>query len=145
MSPSEVVDRALALLLEHDMTAFAGLWARDGVLEFPFAPPGYPQRLQGRAAISEYLRDYPETFDIRSISERTVHRTVDPEVVIAEFQATGRVVASGNPYRMRYIAVITVRDNEIRRYRDYWSPLAAAEAMGGVAALMTTFAGGPHE
>lgn len=54
-----LVDRALALLLAKDMAGFAELWAPDGVLEFPFAPPGYPSRLNGRAEVRDYVRDYP--------------------------------------------------------------------------------------
>lgn len=141
MTPLELVDRALGLLLAKDMERFAGLWSEDGVLEFPFAAPGYPARVSGRIAIAEYLRDYPSIVDVREIAERRVHQTVDPAVVVAEFDATGVVVATGSPYLMRYIAVITVRDNEIHCYRDYWSPLAAAEAMGGSAALTATFGG----
>jgi uncharacterized protein len=114
------------------------------VLEFPFAPPRYPQRLEGRAAVQEYLRGYPEIVDVREISEQAVHQSVDPEVVIVEFEAAGVVVATGAPYRLRYIAVITVRDGEIQHYRDYWSPHAAAEVMGGVDELMAGFAGGPR-
>ncbi|MEV0618839.1 nuclear transport factor 2 family protein [Nonomuraea sp. NPDC050404] len=148
MNPPELIDRALELLLAKDMAAFAGLFAEDGVIEFPFAPPGYPPRVEGRTAITAYMRGYPDLLDIREFTEQTVHRTVDPEVVVAEFEAAGRVVATGRPYRMRYIAVLTVRDGEIHHYRDYWNPLAAAEMMGGAQELNAAFAhesGGGHE
>lgn len=131
MKPQELVSHAFGLLLAQDVAAFAGLWAEDGVLEFPFAAPGYPALVEGRAAIAEYMRGYPDILKIEEIPRPVVHQSVDPEVVIVEFEASGTVVATGAPYRMRYIAVITVRDGEIQRYRDYWSPLAAAEAMGG--------------
>ncbi|WP_029900479.1 nuclear transport factor 2 family protein [Nocardia brasiliensis] len=142
LNPGEVVDRALSLLLAQDMSGFADLWAREGVLEFPFAPPGYPERLVGRAAIAEYLRDYPSILDLREITSRTVHQSVDPEVVIVEFEAAGRVVATGKPYRMRYVAVITVRYSRIQHYRDYWNPLAAADLLGGAEELTSAFSGG---
>jgi ketosteroid isomerase-like protein len=138
----EVVDHALDLLLAKDMTRFAGLWAETGAMEFPFAPPGYPPRVEGRVAVHEYLRGYPDLFDVREIADKVVHRTADPEVVIVEMEAAGFVVATGRPYRLRYIAVITVRDGEIRHYRDYWNPLAATEVMGGAEQLNTAFAGG---
>ncbi|MET0190118.1 MAG: nuclear transport factor 2 family protein [Pseudonocardia sediminis] len=129
-TPTELVEHALELLLAHDMAGFAGLWAVDGVMEFPFAAAGSPQRLDGRAAVADYLRDYTDHVDIREVVERTLHRSTDPEVVIAEFEVDGVALATGRPYRMRYIAVITVRGGEIVRYRDYWSPLAVAEATG---------------
>ncbi|WP_433272334.1 nuclear transport factor 2 family protein [Actinosynnema sp. CS-041913] len=137
----DLFHQSLSLLLAKDMTGYAGLWAADGIFEFPFAPAGYPARLTGRAAIEEYLRGYPDLLDVREITARTVHRTTDPDVVVAEFEAAGRVVATDRPYRMRYAAVLTARDGEIASYRDYWSPLAAAEVLGGSDAL-AAFGGG---
>ncbi|MEU5260871.1 nuclear transport factor 2 family protein [Amycolatopsis sp. NPDC021455] len=141
MRPLDLVEHALDLLLKHDMAGFAGLWAPDGVLEFPFAGPGYPARVEGRDAIREYLRDHPNLLDIREVTAKTVHETADPAVVVVEFTVAGVVVASRKPYELSYVAVITVEDGEIRRYRDYWSPLAAAGVLGGVEELTAAFNG----
>lgn len=141
MNAPELVEHALDLLLAKDMAAFAGLWAEDGILEFPFAAPGYPPRIDGRAAVADYMRGYPDILDVRDIAQKVVHQTADPDVVIVEFEAAGIVAATGQPYAMRYIAVITVRNSEIQSYRDYWSPLAATEAMGGAEQLL----GGAHD
>jgi ketosteroid isomerase-like protein len=141
MTPKELVSHAFDLLLAQDMAGFAELWAEDGVLEFPFAAPGYPPVVEGRAAVEEYLRGYPDILKIEAIPDPVMHQSIDPDVVIVEFEASGTVVATGAPYRMKYIAVITVRNDEIQCYRDYWSPLAAAEAMGGMHEL-SGFGGG---
>ena len=37
------------------------------------------------------------------------------------------------------LVVLTVRDGQILRYRDYWSPLAAATALGGLEELTSAF------
>lgn len=139
----ELFAESLRLLLAKDMAGYAGLWAVNGVFELPFAPPNYPARLDGRATVEEYLRGYPDLLDVQAISEQTVHETADPDVVVAEFEAVGVVVSTGRPYRMRYVAIITARDGEIAHYRDYWNPLAAAEAMGGLGELTTAFTDGP--
>jgi ketosteroid isomerase-like protein len=144
MNAQAVVDRALELLIAQDVAGFAALWAEDGVLEFPFAAPGFPSRLEGRAAVAEYMSGYPDILRIKEFPAVVVHQSVDPDVVIVEFEAAGTVVATGAPYRMRYIAVITVRDGEIESYRDYWSPAAAAEVVGGSSELRDAFAGGPR-
>lgn len=123
MTPSELLDKGLELLLAKDMSGFADLWATDGTMEFPFAPPGWPTRLDGREAVREYLRGYTDVYDIRSVTEQTVHETTDPEVIIAELEVAGVVVHTGAPYQRRYISVLTVRDDRIAGYRDYWSPL----------------------
>ncbi|MFE7120830.1 nuclear transport factor 2 family protein, partial [Streptomyces sp. NPDC057654] len=54
----------------------------------------------------------------------------DPEVIIVEMRAEGRVVATGRPYEMTYVVVATVKNGLITRYRDYWNPLAATEIAG---------------
>lgn len=81
-------------------------------MEFPYAPADYPQRLDGRAAITGYLRDYTDHVGLRAITARTVHQTLDPEVVVVEFAVDGTAVRTGRPYRLRYISVITVHDRE---------------------------------
>jgi ketosteroid isomerase-like protein len=81
--------------------------------------------------VAEYLRDYTDHVDLRAITRRTVHQTLDPDVVVVEFEVDGTAVRTGRPYQLRYICVITVRDGEIAGYRDYWNPLALAEALGG--------------
>lgn len=126
----DVVDRALALLLDHDMAGFAGLWAPDGTITFPFAAAGYPTQVVGRAAITEYLASYTDLFDVREVAAQTRHHTPDPHTVVVEFEIAGIAVARGAPYRMRYVCVITVDTDGITSYRDYWSPLAAAEILG---------------
>ncbi len=130
-----VVDRALELLLAHDMTGFAHLWTRTGTMDFPFAGPGQPARLEGRAAIVDYLAGYTDMLDVRAIASQTRHHTVDPETVIVEFEVEGLAVESQSPYVMRYIAVIAVGADGITSYRDYWSPLAAVAALGSTAPI----------
>lgn len=134
-----VVEEALRLLVAKDMTGFAKLWAEDGIIEWPFAGPGFPQRVEGRSAVHEYMAHYPELVDVREILAQTIHETLDPAVAIVEFEVGGVVVRTDKPYRMRYVAVVTTRDGEITCYRDYWSPLAAAEAMDGADVVNASF------
>ncbi|MFY1635851.1 nuclear transport factor 2 family protein [Solwaraspora sp. WMMB335] len=126
---ARLLHRGIDHLLAKDMPGFLALWHDDAVAEFPFAPPGYPRRLDGIDAVTDYLIDYPKLIDIAEFTEVTVHQSVDPEVVIAELTATGTVVPTGQPYRMSYVVVVTVRDGKIAHYRDYWDPLAAADTI----------------
>jgi uncharacterized protein len=137
----EVQERHLALMLEKDMPGWIDLWAEDGVFEFPFAPPGFPRRLEGKAAVRDYIKDYPDHIDLAVFHDVQVHPTVNPDVLIVEMSAEGRMVATGKPYAMSYIYVLTVRDGKIVGYRDYWNPLVALEALGGAESLTAAFNG----
>ncbi|MEU8587641.1 nuclear transport factor 2 family protein [Streptomyces sp. NPDC048664] len=126
-SPEELYRHSLRLLLAKDVPAWVDLWAEEGRMEFPFAPPGWPGRLEGRAAIADYMRDYPDHIDLHDFPDLSIHRTTDPETIVVEMRAVGRLVRTGGPFEMTYIAVVTVRDGRFTAYRDYWNPLALQE------------------
>ncbi|MEW2087111.1 nuclear transport factor 2 family protein [Streptomyces sp. NPDC005283] len=130
-TPSGVFRRGLELLLAKDIEAWVELWAEDGVCEFPFAPPGAPRLLEGKSAVHAYMAHYPDHVDLSGFPYLEVHRTEDPEVVIVEMRAEGRAVATGKPFEMSYVVVVTVKDGLITRYRDYWNPLVALDVAGG--------------
>ncbi|BCL30965.1 hypothetical protein GCM10017557_58240 [Streptomyces aurantiacus] len=62
--------------------------------------------------------------------------TAEFDTIVVEFTAHGRTVRTGEPYRLDYITVVTARDGLITRYRDYWSPPAAAAAAGDLPNLL---------
>ncbi|MFJ9815392.1 nuclear transport factor 2 family protein [Streptomyces sp. NPDC101151] len=126
-SPAELYRRSLQLLLDKDIPAWVGLWAEDGVMEFPFAPPGWPERLEGREAVADYMRDYPDHIDLHGFPEVRIHETTEPGTVVVEMRGVGRLVETGNPFDMTYIAVVTVEDGRFTSYRDYWNPLAVQQ------------------
>ncbi|MEV0698797.1 nuclear transport factor 2 family protein [Saccharopolyspora sp. NPDC050389] len=136
MEANQLFEQALDLLLAKDMDGFVDLFAPDCTFEFPFAA-GTPERLSGREALREYLADYPQKLDIAGFPSVIVHQTTDPATIIAEFTARGRTVATGADYEMRYVAVIVVRDGAIAGYRDYWSPVMGAKALGALADFVT--------
>ncbi|MFE2164663.1 nuclear transport factor 2 family protein [Streptomyces sp. NPDC059447] len=127
MDPAELYRHGLTLLVAKDIPGWVDLWDENGVLEFPFAPPGRPERLVGRQAVWEYMRHYPEHIDIHDFPEVTIHRTTEPETIVVEMRAVGRLVETDSPYEMTYIAVVTVKGGLITTYRDYWNPLAASQ------------------
>ncbi|MFJ9210856.1 hypothetical protein CU044_0400 [Streptomyces sp. L-9-10] len=123
-SPADLYRHSLRLLLDKNIPGWVGLWAEDGIMEFPFAPDGRPKRLEGREAIAAYMRHYPDHIDLHDFPALRIHRTTDPETIVVEMRGVGRLVQTGRPFDMTYIAVVTVQDGLITSYRDYWNPLA---------------------
>ncbi|MFG2847088.1 nuclear transport factor 2 family protein [Kitasatospora sp. NPDC048296] len=127
VTPAELYRHGLRLLLEKDIPGWVDLWDEDGVLEFPFAPQGWPERLAGRQAVADYMRHYPDHVDVHDFPDVKVHRTTDPETIVVEMRGVGRLVETDSPFDMTYIAVVTVRNGRITSYRDYWNPLAVQQ------------------
>ncbi|MFE5030615.1 nuclear transport factor 2 family protein [Streptomyces sp. NPDC056683] len=131
LAAADLVRRSLDIFLAKDMRAWADQCDENVVVEFPFAPEGSPTRLEGRAAVHEYLKGYPDLIDVHRITSLTVHATDDPDTAVADWSVTGRVLANGNPYDMSYATFVTFKDGKIVRYREYWNPLAFLKALGG--------------
>ncbi|MFJ6718730.1 MULTISPECIES: nuclear transport factor 2 family protein [unclassified Streptomyces] len=126
-SPSDLYRHSLRLLLDKNIPAWVDLWAEDGLMEFPFAPAGRPQRLAGREEVAAYMRHYPDHIDLHDFPDLRIHQTTDPQTIVVEMRGVGRLVANDAPFDMTYIAVVTVQDGLITTYRDYWNPLAVLE------------------
>ncbi|MFE2375616.1 nuclear transport factor 2 family protein [Streptomyces sp. NPDC059398] len=122
-APADLYRHGLRLLLDKDIEGWVGLWDENGVFEFPFAPDGWPRRLEGRAAIADYMRGYPGHIDLHDFPSVEIHRTTSPRTIVTEMRGVGRLVRTGSPFDMTYIAVVTFDNGLITHYRDYWNPL----------------------
>jgi uncharacterized protein len=123
------VFEALDALTRKDTSKWSDLFADDGVQELPFAPEGSLRRIESKAAIADYLKDYPELLDLHHIGQPVWHH--DGDTAIAEFSVEGTAVPTGKPYNQRYISVIKHKDRKVTRYVDYWNPEIISEALGG--------------
>jgi len=127
----QLLRNSLDRFLAKDMKGWTELCDENVVAEFPFAPEGSPAKIEGRTALYEYLRNYPSFIDVRAIPTLNTYATDDPNVAIAEWHASGRVVGNGNPYEMSYATFVTFRRGLIANYREYWNPMAFTAAMAG--------------
>ncbi len=128
---AQLLKRSLDTFLAKDIKGWAELCDQNVVVEFPFAPDVASRKIVGRAAIYEYLKNYPSVIDVQSTPTLTVHATDDPHMAIAEWSVSGRVISNGNPYEMSYATFVTFKNGLIVNYREYWNPMAFMAAMSG--------------
>jgi len=130
-TPADVLTRRRRLILSGDADGFADLFAPDGVIESPFAPPGVPSRLEGREAIREYSRHVmasPLRFEDFEVAE--LYQTQDPEVVIAEMRATGTLTTTGQSFTATSIQILRIREGHIVLFRDFADPRVLEDVIG---------------
>ena len=131
LSPREVAEQVRRMVAGEGVS-FADLFAVDGVIAYPFAPPGHPAEVAGQDAIRAYFTAAGasrELFTMEGV-EALVWQTDDPEVVITEITHHGWSRVTGAPYRFTALGVIRVRAGRIVRYDDYMDPIALARLLG---------------
>jgi ketosteroid isomerase-like protein len=143
-----VVDMLMGALgdrIDPATKSFVEMMSEDFVMEFPYARPGMPTRVEGRAAVLAHLIKVGEGVSVDSADNLVVHETADPEVVILEFDGHGRSAKTGEPYEQRYISVIRARGGKIIHFKDYWNPIQGLKAQLGSAAVDAFILGAPSK
>ncbi|MGI8333725.1 nuclear transport factor 2 family protein [Actinomadura scrupuli] len=127
----EVLERLRRAAISQSADDMSRLYAGDAVHEFPFTAPGVPSRLEGRDEIVNWIAAGWKAGPLKYERYRTlaVHDTDDPETIIVEQEALGTSSSTGE-FALPNIVVLTVRNGQIVRLRDYVNVLAAAAAMG---------------
>jgi ketosteroid isomerase-like protein len=130
-TPREVFLRLVNGVADRDFDALPDLYAEETDVRHPLWPGGTPPLTSrdelrrhfstGAAAVAS-VRFHPDNV--------VVHETRDPEVIVAEFEYRGTVLATGEPYTVPCVFVMRVRDGQIVESRDYIDHLSSARARG---------------
>jgi ketosteroid isomerase-like protein len=127
----QILERFRQAAISQSADEMRLLYAADAVHEFPFTAPGVPSRLEGRDDIVDWIAAGWKANTLRYERYRTlaIHDTNDPETIIIEQEALGSSTTTGE-FALPNIVVLTVRNGQIIRLRDYVNIPAAAAAMG---------------
>jgi ketosteroid isomerase-like protein len=127
----EVLERYRQAAITRSADDMSRVYAVDAIHEFPFTRPGLPSRLEGRDAIVTWIAAGWQAFPLKYERYRTlaIHDTGDPETIVVEQEALGTSAATGE-FALPNIVVLTARNGQIARLRDYVNIPAAAAAMG---------------
>lgn len=114
-------ENAIQALRAGDVDGWMKIYAADAVHEFPFAPEGRVDKLEGREAIAAYMAQLPKLIRFGSLSDVRV-REIENELII---EATGhhRRVSDDTLRELSYVWFITLRDGQVTHFRDYMNPL----------------------
>jgi len=123
--------RVLGNRLRPDAEMFPDMFAVDGVLEYPYAPPGLNTPIAGRDAIIANFQRIRKLLRIDGVADVSEIEVSDPDMVVLEFSGRGEGLLTKEAYNQRYISVIRMRDGNIVHYKDYWNPIAFLRAVKG--------------
>ncbi|QQM29612.1 nuclear transport factor 2 family protein [Martelella lutilitoris] len=128
-SLSTLLRQALGDALALDASTLLDMCAEDVVFEFPYHPPGFTERLEGRAALEIYLPIVSKLISIESVTLHEAFISARGDMAAIEFSCKGHSPKTGARYDQDYVSIIGLRDGRITRYRDYWNPLVVLSAI----------------
>ena len=96
--------------------------AENAVFEFLYNFPGFTNRIEGRALYMDWVGGYSNI--LHSADNLRVHKSMEPGVVILEYEVHGIAPSTGKPYDNRFCSVIKIKNRKIVHWRDYMDSLA---------------------
>lgn len=127
----QAVRTFLTSLETKDMAAFASVWAEDAVQDMPFAPEGFPKRVEGRENLIQHYAAWPEISGAASFTDAlVVYPMGDPTMVFAEWRGSVDIISTGRIYNQRYGGLFHVVNGKIVLFREYFDPIVFSEAFG---------------
>jgi hypothetical protein len=135
----QILQSYLVLFSQQRWDEWIDLWTDDGVLEFPFAPPGRRSRYLGKPDILAYMKAVAVRIKSEGLEYFHMHAMLDPAVACVEMGVKGRIVETGAPYLQRYISIVETKGGKVSLYREYWNPIVSMDANGGRDAWTAAF------
>ncbi len=130
MGAAKVLEQIFEAFKTENFQVLLDLIAEDAVMEFPFATPGRPRRVEGKDNIIEYNIQVMSLSKATGFTDIEIHRTADLDCVIVEMTGHGTVLATGNTFERRYIDVFHTKSGRIQFVRDYWNPQESPTVQG---------------
>ncbi|MCF2717078.1 MULTISPECIES: nuclear transport factor 2 family protein [unclassified Paenibacillus] len=123
----EILKGFQSSLVKQDFDQWFALFSEDAVVEFPYAPAGYTQRLVGIKEIRKYV--YELFKQVRILSFSSPHLLVTNDKMVAEYTCDAVMTGTDKPYRQQYISIFHIKDGKITLFKDYWNPIVLLEAV----------------
>lgn len=145
-SPRETAERFLRAAISPDPGDMADCYAPGVVIEMPFAvAPLIPDRVETtREELRARFKAGAASRRYKRLSSVVIHETTDPEVVIVEYELHGEFTETAEPFSLRFLMVLTVRDGQIVHSRDYSNPIAGARVIGRLPELIAAVSPDAH-
>ena len=122
MGAAEVFEQVFKLIQTGNVHALFDMMAEDVVMEFPFAPPTRPRRVEGKNKIIMYNQAILDIVSFSHFTDIEIHHMIDPDCVVVEMTSHGTVLETGKTFERRYIDVFRTQNGCIKLIRDYWNP-----------------------
>jgi ketosteroid isomerase-like protein len=132
-----LLQRYTQSLFTKDIDGWMSLLDDNFVIEFPFAPQGRPNRIEGKANLHSYIQQVLNSIEFVGIVQQQIHLAADADVMIVEITVEGRAPSMEKIHTLKYIWVLTTKDGKLIHQRDYWNPQAMLEVMRDATASQT--------
>jgi ketosteroid isomerase-like protein len=103
----------------------------EAVFEWPYLPvPDFPSRMVGTHAFRLATERGMADFDPYRHRVTQFYDTVEPDLLIAEYESDTVYHPTGRAYANKYLGIVRFTGEKVSWWKEYINPLTIKEAMG---------------
>jgi hypothetical protein len=130
--PAKVIAQFLQFLSRGSLSSWSELWADDAVQLMPYAPEGFPKRLDGRARIVRHYENVlANKVDGVRFTDILIFGSADARYAYAQYRGESVNRSTGKAYRQQYAGMFEFENGLIRTWTEYFNPLPFIDAYDG--------------
>ena len=116
--------------LDSSIDRCVGLFADDGVFEFPYFPVlGMPSRFQGKVALREVLELIRSHFSSFTLSNIEIHEVKDGDALFVRYHSDGFIDGTERVYAQDYVSQLVAENGKIKILREYLNVISTARML----------------
>ncbi|MCH7408151.1 PhzA/PhzB family protein [Belliella sp. DSM 111904] len=127
-SNTQVVDSFFSAMEAQKFETIKEVFAENAVQLLPYAPEGFPNRLEGSEAIYNQFSGLTAYFSKMKFT-REIYATEDPNFFFVKFKGDMEL-KNGGKYENDYLATFKLENGQIIEYTEYFNPIVMAKAFG---------------
>ena len=131
LTPSQTMQAYLDSFVENNMDKLFSLFAKEAIVEFPYAFGDLSTKVEGIEAIKNYYQDATKYFEFHKYYDVNIYETNDSNSIVAEFKCDAKTLSTNKDYPQVYISTLRLENHLIAHYKEYWNPLIVQNAFGG--------------
>ena len=131
-SNREIIENIYRHFENKDIAAVSEIVAEDIVMDLPYSPEGYPKRLIGKKDLMNHFESALAAYGKVKFINMRFWDMADPGFIAVQFQGETEL-PSGSRYCNHYFCMFEIREGKLHSWLEYFNPLVALEAFGGVA------------
>jgi ketosteroid isomerase-like protein len=106
----------------HDVESWLTLWADEATQSVPFAPEGFPKRIEGKAELATLYRTLFKGFVEVNIRDLVIDALLDPDRVLVRWHTYAPLV-NGDVYENDLVGIFEFDlDGRVRHLTEYLNP-----------------------
>ena len=130
---SEIFEAMLEACGRKDFDTGLNWLTEDVYCDWPYLPIRDMQEVMvGRETLRHFFVEGQKPFAGLNYHIDAIYELVDPDILVAEYSSESRHLATGVPYRNRYLGIFRFRDGLVCYWREYINPMAIQEVFDAI-------------